>query len=900
MSWISRIKNGLFPRKLDDQLREEMSDHLARRAAALRDRGLSPEEAKRQASIRFGNVTQLREQSREIRLSAMLESTLQDVRYSWRGILKSPAFAITAILSLALAIGANTAIYSIVDAAMLRPLPVAEPDRLIRLALPRIDEPGSDSSAEDESFSYPLYLQFRTAVGDSARLALFSWAEQIEVQIPNADAPIEKAVRQFVSGESFDILGATPALGRLFSADEDRVPWGHPFAVISYDYWKRRFQSDPGILGRRMQIGGKTYSIIGVARQGFFGVEPGKFVDVWLPAMMYSKAAFTSQTWSWFRIFGRLSPGTTRMQVQARLQPVLRDHQEVLVKGFPTMPPAIRQQFRDADLRVHPGATGASNFRETFARPLWIVLGVSAGILLIACSNVASLLLARATARAAEMAMRISLGAARARLVRQLVTESMLLATLAGALGWIMARLAAPVLVGLLSRGKTDPVRFALSMDTRVLLFSAAVSTLAAVMFGLLPAWQASGAQPIEQLRDVRAGLAGKLRLGRFFVGIQVAFAFSLVVAGASFLFSLRNLFAVDTGFDPRNVAVITLSSSGLSDMTQKEQLNLLLDQLQTRIEALPEIQGAATAQSMLFDGTHWSVQVILPGRPPSEREESLYSVSPRYFSTMRIPLLAGRDFEQRDRSESSQPRPIIVNQAFARRYFGDQNPLGRVFQTPYDGMHLMSMRVIGVVANSTLSSLRNGPQPIVFTVVRGTNLFTLYVRSHLALGSVVRMVDREAQAIGFGTRIREVTTLETLIGSTLLREKLLAEIGGFFAFLGLLLAAIGLFGLLNYSVKRRTREIGIRAALGARPRALVVLVFREIFGTVGAGLMAGLVGAIALLTGIRSLLFGIALVDPLVVSTAAAVFLAAAGLAGGLPATRAATIDPTVALRHE
>lgn len=901
MSWISRIKNALSPEKLDDQLREEMSDHLERRTAALRERGMSAEEAKRQASIRFGNATQLREQSREIRLSAVLESTLQDLRHAWRGLLKSPAFAVTAILSLALAIGANTAIYSIVDAAMLRPLPVAEPDRLFRLALPKIDEPGSDASAEDESFSYPLYLQFRTAAGNSARLALFSWAQQIEVQIPNADAPIEKAVRQFVSGESFDILGVTPALGRMFSADEDRVPWGHPVAVISHDYWARRFQSDSGILGRPMQIWGKTYSIIGVARQGFFGVEPGEFVDVRLPAMMYSKAAFTSPSWSWFRILGRLDSSATRVQVQARLQPILRDRQEELVKRFPTMPPAIQQQFRDADLRVHPGATGASTFRETFARPLWIVLGVAAGILLIACSNVASLLLARSTARSAEMAMRISLGAGRSRLVRQLLTESLLLSILAGALGWIMARFAAPALVGMLSRGKTDPVRFALSMDTRVLLFCAAVSTLAAVIFGLLPAWQASGAQPIEQLRGVR-DQAGKLRLGRFFVGIQVAFAFGLVIAGASFLFSLRNLFAVDTGFDPRNVAVITLSSSGLSDMTQKAQLNVLLDQFQTRIEALPGIQGAATAQWSLFDVTHESIQVILPGKPPSEQEEGIYSVSPRYFSAMRIPLLAGRDFEQRDRGETSpsQPRPIIVNQAFARRYFGGENPVGRVFQTPYDGRHLMSMQVIGVVANSTLSSLRNGPQPIAYTVVRGTNLFTLYVRSPLDLGSVVKMVDREAQAVGFGTRVREVTTLETLIGSTLLREKLLAEIGGFFASLGLLLAAIGLFGLLNYSVTRRTREIGIRAALGARPRALVFLVFRDMFSTVGAGLMAGLAGALVLLTAVRSLLFGIAPTDPIVMSTAAAVFLAAACLAGGLPATRAATIDPTVALRHE
>jgi len=910
----------VFPKRLDDDLLDEMADHIERRAAALRDQGLSDEDARRQATVRFGNVTQLREQSREIRLSSILETTFQDLRYAWRGLRKSPAFALTAILSLALAIGANTAIYSIVDAALLRPLPVPDPDRLFRLASLDIGDPESPAGGDREFFSYPLYAQFRKAAAESARLALFSDANQYEVQFPDRNAPVERAICGFVSGDAFDILKVPAALGRVFTSEEDRVPWGEPFVVISYDYWQRRFGGNPAVLGKRLQIGRHSFTIVGVAQRGFFGVEPGKFVDIWMPAMMYSKAAFTSIGWTWFRIIARMSHGATPSQLQARLQPLFSANEDELVKTHPTMPPSIQKQFRELPLYVRPAATGSSSFQTTFARPLWIVLGVAAGILLIACANVASLLLARGTARSAEMAMRISLGAGRVRLIRQLLTESLLLSLLAGLLGWVFSQAAAPMIVAMLSK-QSEPVRFALSMDTRVLLFCAAISTLAAVFFGLLPAWQSSGPQPLRELHGLRVA-SGRLHMGRFFVGTQVAFAFSLILAGASFLFSLKNLFAVDTGFDPHHVAVIYVSTD-LSDITQKPELSVFLDEIQRRMEALPGIQGVAISQRALFDGHQGQNQVILPGQPLPDHEEHAMSISPRYFSTMHIPLLAGREFEQRDRDyhhtgpaptvvdyapalryfgnedPDKGPRPTIVNRALARRYFGTENPIGKTFQTPDDDKR-MTHEIVGVVGNTSYGSLRDGPEPIMYRVVRGSSYVAMYVRSPLDPGSVVKMVEREAEAIGHGTRIREVATLDTLIGNTLLREKLLAGIGGVFAFLGLLLAAIGLFGLLNYSVTRRTKEIGIRAALGARPPSPVFLVLRDMFGMIAGGLLTGLVASLALMTLVRSLLFGIRPLDPLVVATAAAVFLAAALFAGGLPARRAARIDPMVALRHE
>jgi len=925
MSLFSRLRNAIRPKQLDHELLDEMSDHLERRAAALREKGLSAEDARQQAERRFGNVTQLREQSRDARLSATVESALQDVRYALRGMRKSPAFALTAILSLALAIGANTAIYSIVDASLLRPLPVAEPDRLFTLSTLQIQQQGQERPVEDVSFSYPLLQQFRAAAGDSARLGLFNTGFQYDIRIPDKDAPVEKAICQFVSGDAFDILQVPPTMGRVFTPAEDRVPWGHPYVVISYDYWQRRFHGDPHVIGQRVWIGANSFisaggaRIVGVARKGFFGVEPGKFVDMWMPAMMFSKFALSDRTWGWFRILGRLAPGATRSQLQARLTPIFKADDEELIKRFPKTPAPIQKQYRERPLLVHPAATGASNFQTEFSRPLWIVLAVGSGILLIACANSASLLLARSTARASEMAMRISLGAGRTRLIRQLLTESLMLAIVAGLLGWLLAQVTAPALVAMLSE-KTRPVRFALSMDTRVLLFCAAVSTLAAVFFGLLPALQASGTKPMRELHGLRTA-AGKLRLGRIFVGIQVAFAFALVIGAASFLFTLRNLFKVDTGFNPHNVAIVDVSTE-LSDITQKPELNVFLDEIQRRIEALPGIQGVAMGYAGgLFEGRHTSLQVILPGQPLPDRQEYTLPASPRYFSTMRLPLLAGREFEQRDRDyhatgprptveqwTSAQnkyfgnddpamgPRPVIVNQAFARRYFGTESPVGKTFRTPGG----MTDEIIGLVGDSPYGSLREGLQPILYFIVRGDSYVALYIRSTLDLGSIKEMVDREAQAIGHGTHVRDVTTLDTVIGNTLLREKLLAGIGGVFAFLGLLLAAIGLFGLLNYSVTRRTKEIGIRGALGAQPLSLVFLVLKDMFSMIAGGLIAGLAASLALMTFVRSMLFGIRPVDPLVMTTAAAVFLAAAFIAGGLPASRAAGIDPMIALRHE
>lgn len=884
MSWLSRLVNAFHPARLDNELADEMRDHLERRAADLEARGLAPAEARRQAARTFGSATLLRETSRDLRLWAGLESTIQDVRYAWRGLLRAPAFAATAVVSLGLAIAANTAIYSVLDAALLRPLPVPQPGRLFTLTAAG-GLPGSDAG-DAGTFSDPLYEQLRAPAAPFARLALFGSPNRVEARGPDDAAPYEEVIQQFVSPDSFDVLGVPPHLGRLTSAAEDRYPSPRAVAVLSYDYWRRRFAASHAILGKQLTIDGRTYSILGVARQGYTGPEPGKFVDVWLPVSLMDPSIFTNPEIRLFQLMGRLAPQASREQLQAALQPAFHAYQKDRVGSGTGIPPDAQKRLLERNLVALPAANGIASFRQAFSRPLWILLGVSAGMLLIACSNVAGLLLARSTARSAEMALRISLGARRARLVRQLLTESLLISLLAGLGGWALARAAAPALVALVS-SPANPVRLDLALDLPVLWFCAAICAASALFFGVLPAWQATASRPMFALRH--AGLSSRLRAGRLFIAVQVAFAFCLVVGGSGFLLSLHRLAAVDTGFDPHGVMVLAMTNT-----PRRDSQFPLLQQVQLQTAALPSVKGAATAWMPLLSGARRAQRVALPGRALSEREETFYRVSPGYFATLRTPLLAGRDFTFLD--NDNEPVPTVVNRAFARRYFATESVLGREFLRDDGVRH----RIIGLAANSHFGDLRSGPEPIAYMPMKPPRAFTLYVRSSLDPASLVRMVQAEAQSLDQEIRVRDAATLDTVVGRTILTEKLLAALGGTFAFLALLLAAIGLFGLLNYSVTLRTREIGIRAALGARRLPIYSLVLKDLLGLLAGGLAAGLAGSLALLHLAGSLLFGIRPADPMVIGAATSVFLAAAIAACWLPVRRAAAIDPLIALRHE
>ncbi len=452
-----------------------------------------------------------------------------------------------------------------------------------------------------------------------------------------------------------------------------------------------------------------------------------------------------------------------------------------------------------------------------------------------------------------------------------------------------------------------DPLQLALAIDTRVLFFCIAVSAVSAVLFGLVPAWQASSVLPVRGLR-ASAGQIGRFRLGKFFVSIQVVCAFCLIAIGAAFLFSLGNLLRINPGFDPQNVAVLSLTTEAAKNSImwlggqQPGQARLRNDmlQLQQAVASQPGIQAVALAWWLNFGGGGWLEQISVPGKGPSKEEEILYPVSPGYFGALHIPFVAGRDFKPSDNSVG-QPTPAIVNETFARKYFDRVNPLGREFSYVSRMDHSSARQIIvGVVADTRYYNLRSAAAPIAYLPINGNTAFTLYVRSPLPLGQIMRIVDSEARRLGSGMQIHEVTSLETIIGNTLLREKLLAGMGGAFAFFGLLLAAVGLFGLVNYSVVRRTKEIGVRMALGARRTQIVSLVVKDITALMGVGIIIGLAGGLSILTVVKSLLFGIKTADPFVAGTAVGLLLLTGLLAASLPAHRAATVDPMRALREE
>jgi putative ABC transport system permease protein len=876
MSWFTKIYNALHPARLDDDLANEMHDHLERRAADFETRGLTPADARRAAERAFGSGVRHRESSRDAKMAVELETAYQDARYACRGLLRNPVFALTSIISLGVAIGANTALYSIVDAAILRPLAVPQPEHLVALAL-------SDAS---EGFSYPAYEVLRDAAAGAGRVALVDSPNRVEAEVGNAGAR-EDVVRQLVSFDLFEVLGVPPAVGRLFDRTQDRSAAPVPVAVLSHAYWKRRFHGDGSVIGKTLVVDGKSCTILGVAREGFSGVEPGRPVDVWLPIAITDPGVFTSPDFRPFHLIARLSGGETQDQFGARLEAAWRNYRRSQVS--PGVAVGARSS-RELAMVVSSGATGISAFRQTYSKPLWLLLGVAACILLVACANVASLLSARSTARGGELALRIALGAGRLRLVRSQLTESAIIAVIATLVGWLVARAAAPAVLAMVSK-QADPIQLDLSLDARVMIFCVALCSLSALCFGLLPAWDATRTQPMSELHRLR-GAGGRVGLGRFFVGVQVAFAFCLVTGGIGFVFSWRNLTSVDTGFDPRGLTVLHITDA-LGPRERDRQL-AAMQELRMRSAALAPSRGVATAWMPIFGGGRRAQRVIVPGHTLSADAETFYRVSPGFLSTLRIPLLGGRDLDARD--NDNEPVPTIVNRAFSQKYFGRESAIGLKFQRDDSVHHL----IVGMAADSHYGDLHGGPEPVAYMPMKPTNSFTLYVRANLDAGAVATLVGREAQAIGGGMRVRDVTTLETLVGNTILRERLLASIGAVFALIGLLLVAIGLFGLLNYAVTRRTKELGIRAALGAHRWSLCAMVLRDLARTMVGGLVVGLAAFAVLMRFAASLLFGVRPADPLVIGTATAVFLAVAVIAAGIPARRAALMDPLLALRND
>jgi len=871
--------HALFPDRLADDIDEEFRDHLERRTSDLMASGLSEHDARRQARAAFGNVTAIAERSRDVRLSTTIEGTIQDVRYAVRGLRTHRAVAATAVLSLGLAIGSITAIFTVVDAAMLRPLPIPGWDRIVTLAK---SDSGPAADAGDELFNYPLYLELKRAAAGVAQLAMFRPAGRVEAQVGDASAPVERVTLQHVSGDAFEMLRLTPSAGQLFSSEDDHLP-GARNVVLSDGYWARRFNRSAAVVGQLIVLDGRAAHVIGVAPPVFAGVEPGTPVDLWLPATAFDPGVFTNPDANWFRIMGRLT-GASRGELEARLEPVFAQEQ---------MDRALRHstsgQNRPAPSRLSVAAgAGRSEFRRAYARPLWTLFAVACCLLLIAATNVAGLLLARAVARAPEMALRASIGGSRARLLRQLLVEGLVLAALAGVAGWVLAQVGAPLLLQLLATPQ-GPAGLDVTADRRVLAFCIAVCGLSTVIFALLPAWHTSAATPVHLLR-AQSPLRSS-RAGRAFVGAQLAFAFCLVVIGAAFVASLRNLHAVPIGFDPRGVTAVTLA---VDTGTARAGLDLTRE-LQSRVAAMPRVDAAAAAWWPLMDGQQRRDAVVIPGALPANRSEIFARISPGYFRTLRIPLSDGREFDVRD-DETGPTVPTIVNLAFARRYFGTASVVGRRFGRADGAVH----QIVGVSGDTAYTDVRTGVEPIAYFPMKPPRQFVLYVRSTDEAIVVSQRVQAAAAGLGHGAHVVEARPLQSLIDRTVQREWTLASVGALFGGLGLALAAMGLFGLLTYTVVRRTPELGLRAALGARRTAVVRLVLGDVAVVVGVGLALGWAGALVLLRITHSLLFQVQVADPRVLVAATVLFAVAAFAAAAVPALRAAAIDPLIALKRD
>jgi len=894
MSWFSRAANALGGGRLDKELDEEMRFHMEARAEELMRDGSSPTEAQREAQRRLGNSLAYREESRDARLAGWLESLGKDARFGVRILWKDRVVTLAAILSLALAIGACAAAFALIDALILRPLPVDQPDRLVYLAY----EEGRPVPAI--AFSYPMLERLRAVSG--GRADLFAASGQYLNSAVFKSEP-EKVRAEFVSGNFFSVLGLGPEIGRVLTTNDDLTPGGGPVAVLSHNFWMRRFGGSRAAVGQWFRFAGKRFQIVGVARRGFTGIEPGTLTDFWIPQTMSSAESLQRWEMQWFRIFGRLKPGVTAAQAALAFQAAFTNtRREWAPLAFGANDaPEFKQRFLNAKLVLRPGASGTSNLRQAFARPMWILAVVAALVLLIACSNLANLFTARAMAREREMALRISIGAGRPRLLQQVLIEGALLAALACVLGLSFGAVAAPAIVGMLGSSQ-NPAYLDLHVGWRMILFTALSGLAAMVLFALVPALRASGTAPQEALKSGGAKHSGRSAMLRPMLAAQVAFSFMVLFAGGMFLFSFQKLVNVDLGFARNGVALVSLTASN-----KVQDAHLYMTQLIDRVRAVPGVRSAGISAYGLFADGRWTDTVRLAGRPPETAESVILPITPGYLGTMGIRLLAGRDLTVEDVMKQSSS--VLVNEAFARHYFPGEDPIGRQFFRPlsnlpdsdfHDANRLgIPQQIVGLVRDVHYDSVREPAPPTYYIPLAQTWYASLAVRTDDPL-RVISLVREAVRGFGHSLQASEVRLQSTLVNDDLIRERLLAILSGFFALVAVVLAAVGLYGVLSYSVARRTREIGIRVALGARCGAVVRLVVTEAAVVIAVGLAAGVCGGKLLAGSVGKLLYEVKPTDVASIAFPVGCLLAAAALAAVRPAMRAAGVDPSVALREE
>jgi predicted permease len=836
---------------------------------------------------------------------------LSDARLALRGWRKSPMFTSIAILSLALGIGANAAIFTLVDQVLLRLLPVESPEELVQLRFTGTRY--GNNWGDGTELSYPVYKEFR----DNTRVLSGVFARFGTAVNVGAAGRTDRVAGELVTGNYFSVLGVGAALGRTIAEDDDRQPGGHPVAVLSHGFWTSRFSADPSVLNSPITINGHSYTIIGVSRPGFEGIELGRQTQVFVPMMMKARItptwdAMDERLWRWVRVFARLQPGVSREQALAELTPFFHTvlERDLADKGFASASKETRDTYAKNALVVADASQGRSGFRRNLATPLWLLMGTAAGVLVIACANIANLLLVRGAARQREIAVRLALGATRRRLISQLLVESLLLAGAGALVGIAIAAATAPIVLGFfVSPDLPRPI--STTPDWRILGFTIALAVATGVLFGIAPALQSTRPQVAPTLKDQATNvMGGSGRLRKGLVASQIAVSLLLLIGAALFIRTLNNLLSVDIGFATNRLLSFSIDPS--LNRYEPERTRQFARTLLERLNQLPGVEGSGIAGIRLLEGNQWSTTMSVEGsraQGPDNNLQHANSVSPGYFKTMGIPILAGRDFNERDAITVAPPegtpdfRVAIVNERFAKHYFGNESALGRRIGFGADPNTPTPIEIVGVVRDSKYTDVRDEVQRQVFFPFLESsrpNAFTVYMRTSRPPESMFNLVRQTVAGMDANMPIHSTRTIDGQVALSLSRERLVATMTATFGALATLLAVVGLYGVMSYTVARRTREIGVRVALGATSGNISWLVIREVLVIAAAGIAIALPAAWWLGRYVSSQLYGVTPGDPAAIAAAVALLVVVALGAGLIPSRRAARLNPTAALRSE
>jgi predicted permease len=872
----SRIANVFRRDRLNRDIEEELESHLAEAIAEGRD----PAEARRA----FGTPLHHRERSRDIRLIPWLESLYADSVFGWRQIVKRKTTSAAAILSLALAIGACMAAFRLMDAMLWRPLPISAPERLYVLSKEFRSTEGKFDPGDN--FEYPLFRQMRARVKGQAELIAVSGADRIDLTY-GSDQETEKAYQQYVSGWMFQSFGIRPALGRVFTENDDLTPGARPYAVLSYEYWKRRFAEDPAVLGRTLRTGRDVYQIIGVAAGPFTGTEPGRATDIFLPTMMMKNNAIVRSDYQWFRIFVQLGTGVSGTRISEELQAIFQAFVEERAR-VSAGSPGVATLLRQLKLVVNPAPAGVSGLQKEYG-PALFALGVLVMlVLLISCANVANLMTAQATARRREIALRVSIGAGRLRLVQLVVVECALLSFFAAGIGGGFAWWAAPAVVGMI--GTPDyPVRLILRSDWRVLGFGAAMALACTILFGLAPALRASAVKPVSALKG--GDPHTRQRMMRLLVAAQVAFCVLVLFVAGLFMATSDRLSRQPLGFSVERLLT-------LETVTPQPLPDVVWSQVAERLRTAPGVEASALCEWPLMTGGSWNGFISVNAAAPGPVASYFLSVSPEWRAMMKIPLLQGRDF----RAGDTQPGSALVNEEFVRQYLAPGSPVGRSFDVVANEGRRVHYQIVGVVGDARYRDMREPMRPTAYFPFKGnysraTFLIRTTSANPLAMASAVRAEVPRAHP---GFRVSNVRTQMALIEQHTARERLLSILALFFGVVALSLAGVGLYGVLDYSVLQQQREIGIRLAIGAKPAAIAQSLVSRLFALVLAGTLIGMILGLVSARFTETLLFGVKTTDVGVLALPTATIFAVALLAAVPAIVRAVRIDPATMLRLE